>query len=114
MKQLEIIIEGQHQQISLDNQQLALAVPYIEKMDRDMDQGWQLGRRFLEHPNTMQRCQVAANRILIALGQENSSTVKLMSAYILTRLPGVRRVLIDTAGEVENTCFYTSENRLIP
>ena len=106
--QVDIIVDDQRMQVTLDSRHLEQAAPLLEKMDRDMDQGWQFGPRFLGNPDKLERCQIAANRILTALHQENDATVHLMCAYIVSRLPGTDSMVIDTSGEPDNTRFFSS------
>lgn len=72
-------------------------------MDRDMDGGWQMSREYVEHLDTRQRCQVVADRLLTSLMNGRKNTALIMAAYILTRVPGVTGVDIDTSGEMQNT-----------
>jgi hypothetical protein len=78
---------------------------FYRKMDRDMERGWQMSREFIEHPDRTQRCQIAANRLMTSMSGGNTTMVELMAGYILTRLPGVIGVDIDTAGEMSETTF---------
>ena len=84
---------------------LRCAEDFYRKMDRDMDRGWQMSREFVENPNITQRCQIAANRLMTSMSGGNATMVELMAGYILTRLPGVTGVDIDTAGEMSDTVF---------
>lgn len=79
---------------------------FYRKMDADMDKGWQMSRDFVENPDRVQRCQVAADRILTAISNDDSVMALLMAGYILTRLPGVTAVNIDTMGEMMETMFF--------
>lgn len=78
---------------------------FFRKMDADMDAGWQMGAEYVEHPGPFERCQIAADKILGALGTENKTLALLMAAYIVTRLPDVAAVRIATDGEIQNTQF---------
>ena len=111
--QLCIIVEDRQKVVQLDPSLIDKASQILEKMDRDMDSGWQFGRRYLEYPGVMERCQIAADRILTAMHNDNEATVSLMAAYILTRLPEAAAVSIDTAGEPENTVFYDRSDRVM-
>jgi len=113
VKKLVVLTGEEERQVSLQPGMIADAATILEKMDHDMDKGWQLGKHFVSSPNTIQRCQIAANRLLTALHTENEASVALMSAYILTRLDDVRTVSVNTEGEAEETLFYTAENSLI-
>ena len=79
------------------------AEDFFQKMDSDMDHGWQMGPEFIENPDKVQRCQIAANKLLTSLSGANETMIMLMAGYILKRLPGVSGVRIDTGGEMLHT-----------
>lgn len=110
---LLIITGSDQQEISLSTQMLQDARPILQKMDSDMDQGWQLGREFIASPNVIQRCQIVANRLLTALHTENQASAQLMTAFILSRLDNVSAVNINTEGESEDTLFFDHNQSLI-
>lgn len=110
---LSILVADEQKQISVDKHMLEDALPLFDKMDHDMDRGWQLGRRFIQNPNSIERCQIAADRLLTALHTQNQASMTLMAAYILSRLPDVKTVNINTQGEAEETMFYDHEDALI-
>ena len=100
--------------VIVDDQQLTLNVPdvivegaqdFFAQMDRDMDAGWQMGREWVDRLDVEQRCQVVANKLLTALETENDRLGRMMAAYILSRLPHVESIEIDTSGEIQNTAF---------
>lgn len=73
------------------------------RLDRDMDRGWQMSREFVARPDRLQRCQIAADKLLTALMQGNESTAMLMAGYIALRMPGAVGVDVDASGEMQNT-----------
>jgi hypothetical protein len=75
-----------------------------------MGSGWQMGPEFVESPDTAQRCQIAANKLLVSVSAQNKLLVDLMAGYIIKRLPGIKSVEIDTSGEMLNTEFIFEEN----
>lgn len=91
--------------VELTTAALQEAEEFFRKMDRDMDRGWQMSREFVENPNVQQRCQIAANRLMTSMSSGNGTMVELMAGYILTRLPGVTAVDIDTGGDMMDTEF---------
>jgi hypothetical protein len=100
--------------VIVDEQQLTLNVPDVivegaqdvfDKMDRDMDAGWQMGRDWIQSPSVEQRCQIVANKLLTALETENDKLGRMMAGYILSRMPTVETVEIDTSGEIQDTVF---------
>ena len=80
----------------------------FDKLDSDMDQGKRLGQRFVKDLDKMQRCQLAADKLLSALETNNEIMALLMGGYILSRLEGVKQVVIDNNGEPEETQFNKS------
>lgn len=76
---------------------------FFAKLDRDMDRGWQMSREYVEWPDRMQRCQIAADRLLTSIMNNNEATATMMAAYIVTRTPGAIGVNVDTTGEMQNT-----------
>ena len=107
---LDVIIDSKTHRIDVPQDMLAEGETFFQKMDRDMDSGWQMGPEFIESPDTTQRCQIAANKLLVSVSAQNQLLIQLMAGYILKRLPGIKTVEIDTAGEMLNTEFIFEEN----
>jgi hypothetical protein len=102
---LNVIVDQRTFPIEVPPALLHEAEEFFRKIDQDMDHGWQMGPEFIENPDSVQRCQIAANKLLVSLSGANETMVKLMAGYILKRLPGVVGVRIDTTGEMLNTEF---------
>ncbi len=101
-----------HLNIILDEQNIPIKVPpfvmesgeeFFARMDADMDKGWQIARHWVDRPNTVQRCQIIADRILGAIENNNEKLAMMMAGYILSRAPGVKTVHIATDGEIQET-----------
>jgi hypothetical protein len=107
---LDVIIDSKTHRIEVPQDMLDEGETFFQKMDRDMDGGWQMGPEFVESPNTAQRCQIAANKLLVSVSAQNKLLTELMAGYILKRLPGIKTVEIDTSGEMLNTEFIFEEN----
>jgi hypothetical protein len=107
---LDVIIDSKTHRIEVPQEMLAEGETFFQKMDRDMDSGWQMGPEFVESPDTAQRCQIAANKLLVSVSAQNQLLVQLMAGYILKRMPGIKTVEIDTGGEMLNTDFIFEEN----
>jgi hypothetical protein len=107
---LDVIIDSKTHRIDVPQDMLTEGESFFQKMDRDMENGWQMGPEFIESPDTTQRCQIAANKLLVSVSAQNQLLVQLMAGYILKRLPGIKTVEIDTAGEMLNTEFIFEEN----
>jgi hypothetical protein len=100
---LKLTIDDQTYDIEVDEQSMQEAEAFYTKMDSDMDKGWQMSRTWVEKPDTYQRCQIVADRILGAFHTENQKMVLLMSGYILSRVPQVVEVVVDTTGDMTLT-----------
>ena len=100
---LNVIVDDRAYAVDVPSLMLHEAEEFFRKMDRDMDRGWQMGPEFIENPDKLQRCQIAANKLLTSLSGANETMATLMAGYILKRLPGVTGVRIDTAGEMLHT-----------
>ena len=100
---LKLTIDDQTYEIDVDGQSMQEAEEFYTKMDSDMDKGWQMSRTWVEKPDLYQRCQIVADRVLGAFHSENQKMVLLMSGYILSRVPQVEEVVVDTTGDITLT-----------
>jgi len=100
---LNVVIEGQSIRVKVEETMLLEAHEFFQKMDADMDKGWQMSFTWIENPNPVQRCQVAADKLYGAFESENQQLMKMMAAYILYKLPGVSEVHISTNGDMNET-----------
>ena len=105
--QLTLHIDDKTQTIEISKDILKEANDFFKMMDRDMDRGWQMSREWVECPNLIQRCQIAADKLLSAIHSENETLMMLMAGYILSRLPDVTGVKINTDGEMMETELIT-------
>jgi len=99
----KVIVGEQVYAVEVPEDLLERAREFHDRLDADMDRGWQMSRVFVEHPDRLQRCQIVADRLLTGLTQGNEATAMLMASYIALRMPGVTGVNIDTEGEMQNT-----------
>ncbi|OUV62805.1 MAG: hypothetical protein CBC79_03035 [Gammaproteobacteria bacterium TMED119] len=102
---LKVIIDEKTISIEVPESMLTEASSFFRKMDADMDAGWQMSRTWVEQPSALQRCQIAADRILSSVHTENEKMATLMAAYILQSMPDVAAVDIDTEGDISQTSF---------
>lgn len=100
---LKLTIDDQTYDIDVSEQIMQEAEEFYAKMDQDMDKGWQMSRFWVEKPDLYQRCQIVADKILGAFHTENKRMVLLMSGYILSRVPQVQEVVVDTSGDISLT-----------
>ena len=102
---LNVIVDEQTIDLNVPDPMLEQAEDFFVKMDRDMDTGWQMSRDWVDQPDREQRCQIAADKLLTALENENRKLAMMMAGYILSRMPGVQSVEVDTTGEIDQTRF---------
>jgi len=100
---LNIIVDGRSNAFNVPDSLLEEAVDFFQKLDGDMDRGWQMSRDWVDHPTPEQRCQIAADKILTAIETDNDKLLMLMAAYILRTLPGVTGINIDITGDMNET-----------
>lgn len=100
---LKVTIDEKIFPLEVEDEMMLNAQDAFQKMDADMNQGWQMSRMWVDYPNDVQRCQIAADKMLTAIQHENTATVGLMSAYILNKMPGIQVIDIDTTGDITLT-----------
>jgi len=100
---LKLTIDDQTYDIEVPAGAIQEAEEFYAKMDRDMDKGWQMSRLWVEKPDLNQRCQIVADRVLGAFHTENKRMLLLMAGYILSRVPHVQEVVVDTSGDITLT-----------
>ncbi len=83
----------------------------FDKIDLDMNNGWQMSREWVDALNTEQRCQVVADKLLTAMETENEKMQMMMAAYILNRVPGIKGVRVATDGEIQETELLMHESQ---
>jgi hypothetical protein len=87
---------------------------FYDRMDKDMDQGVQMSREWVANPNLEQRCRMVANKLLTALENDNHNLGRMMAGYILSRLPNIALLNIDTSGDVTGTLFQYQDGPTTP
>ncbi len=65
---------------------------YLDRMDRDMDGGIQLGNQYLEAPDQIQRAQFIALHLVQSLLADNEQHIAASCAYLAERLPDLKQV----------------------
>jgi hypothetical protein len=99
----KVIVGEQAYAVEVPEELLGEAREFHDRLDRDMDRGWQMSREFVERPDRLQRCQIVADKLLTSLAQGNEATAMLMASYIALRMPGAVGVDVDAQGEMQNT-----------
>jgi len=97
---LTVVIENKAYPVKVPDRIIAEAGEFFDKMDRDMDQGWQMSRDWVDQPNQEQRCQIVGDKMLTAMHNNNEELMVLLSAYVLSRVPTAKELHIDTNGEM--------------
>lgn len=106
---LKAIVDDQEYTLNIPEQVLRDGEELFAKLDRDMDQGWQMSREWVDSPNRLERCQIVADKLLTALEKEDDRLGMIMAGYILKRLPNVISVELDLTGEMQGHAFNFSE-----
>lgn len=100
---LNIIVDGRTNAFEVPDSLLIEAQDFFDKLDADMDKGWQMSRDWVQNPTPEQRCQIAGNKILTAIETDNEKLLMLMAGYILHTLPGIKSINIDVTGDMNET-----------
>jgi hypothetical protein len=111
---LNIIVDGRTNAFDVPDNLLVDAKDFFEKLDSDMDKGWQMSRDWVEKPDQEQRCQIAADKILTAIETDNEKLLMLMAAYILRTMPGVKTINIDITGDMNETDIIMEHESVKP
>lgn len=107
---LKAIIDEQVYTLNVPDPVIERGSDFFDQLDRDMDQGWQMSREWVDAPDRLQRCQIIADKLLTALEKENEKLGMLMAGYILSRLPNVETVELDIQGEIQNNQFRFNDS----
>lgn len=102
---LNIAVDGQSVDIKVPDSMLSEARDFFAKVDADLDKGYQMGRYWVENPNPEERCQIAANKLVTAIENENKNMATMMSAYILSKAPHIESVVVDSGDEIQEIHF---------
>ena len=97
---LRIFVDEHEQQITVPDEILIEAKDFFDRLDKDMDNGYQMSRTWVAKPDLTQRCQIVANKILTALENDNHDTAALMAGYILSRVPNAYAMHLNLEGDM--------------
>jgi len=100
---LKVVIEDQIYPITVPQQIISEAGEFFDRIDKDMDNGWQMSREWVQNPNQEQRCQIVGDKMLTAMHNDNQQLMVLLSAYVLARVPTASELRIDSNGEMLET-----------
>ena len=104
---MKLLIQIDERQLVMDIEDslLSQAQDFFDKLDADMDRGWQWEREFVQNLDALQRCQIITDRMLGLLEGDRKDSATLLAAYILYKLPGVTQANINSNGEISLTEF---------
>ena len=97
---LTVYIDDQQHEIEVPEFILEQATDYFDMMDKDMDNGYQMSRQWVDKPDQFQRCQIAGDKLLTAVQNKNRKTCILMAAYILHRVPKIKALMLTQRGDM--------------
>mgnify|MGYP001604323001 CR=1 FL=1 len=100
---LKVVVDDQIYPITVPEDIISGGGEFFDKIDKDMDNGWQMSREWVRHPNQEQRCQIVGDKMLTAMHNDNQHLMVLLSAYVLARVPTASELRIDTNGEMLET-----------
>ena len=84
---------------------------FLDTMDLDMDQGFELDEQFIKKPDEMERAKYVAMSLIVALQNNNNEMVNAMGAYLANRLPDLKQVrATDSGNDVEMDLLFTELN----
>jgi hypothetical protein len=72
---------------------------YLDKMDRKMDGGIEIGGQAIRKPDLGQRAQFVAANLAHAIRTDNEAVAAAMSTYLAVRLTDLKQVKIREEGE---------------
>ncbi len=105
---LKVILDGQPYPIDVPDEVLGKATEFFDKLNADMDQGWQMSRSWVDTLSAEQRCQVVGDKLLSSMENDQPQVGMLMAAYILKHAPGVTIIDIATDGDMNETQLFYS------
>ena len=108
---LKVVIDDQLLELNVPEAFLDKAEDFFAKMDADMDQGWQVNREWVEQPDRLLRAQIAADKLLTALENEDHKLGRLMAGYIVSRVPEIETLELNPAGETRDHTIRTGDAR---
>jgi Tfp pilus assembly protein PilX len=103
--QLSVFFDNNQYSMEIAESLLQEGESFFEKINQDMDRGWQISREWVDNPSQLQRCQIVAGRLADAIVAENHILANLTAAYILLNMPGVKSVYVDSEGDMQETRF---------
>lgn len=111
---LKVTLAEQLMELNVPDQLIEQAQDFFAKMDADMDKGWQVNREWFDHPDPYLRGQIAADKLLTALENEDHNLGRLMAGYILARFPDIQLLELSEQGEIRDHDLVLPEGSAKP
>lgn len=111
---LNTLLNDQQLTLNVPDELIARAEAFFIQMDRDMDRGWQVNRDWVEQPDAYLRGQIAADKLLTALENEDHKLGRLMAGYILSRFPRIESLELAEQGETRDHVLNLPDNGQVP
>jgi|TARA_B100000900_G_scaffold296539_1_gene255115 hypothetical protein len=105
MHELNIILGENEYPLKIKEKIVEEGQPFFNKMDSDMNKGWQMSKSWVEKPSQIQKCQIAADRLFTSIHLNKKETAVMMAAYIINQMPNIKVIDIDISGNMEETTF---------
>lgn len=100
---LVVIVEDWQRQIEIPDEVINEGHNFFELVDKDIDKGWKMGPDYIENPDSNQRIQIVADRLLTAIETEKNELRDLLAGYIVTKDSSVTAIRIDPNGDPLST-----------
>jgi len=78
---------------------------YLDRMDRQMDEGIILGNENIESPDQQQRAQFVAFTLVNAIQQDNDAVIAAMNSYLAIRYPDLKQIKADIDQNTKRVMF---------
>lgn len=106
---LKVTLAEQLIELNVPEDFVAQAGGFFDKMDADMDGGWQVNREWVEQPDAYVRGQIAADKLLTALENEDHKLGRMMAGYIVSRFPDIELLELSEQGETRDHVLHIGE-----
>ena len=108
--QLSVTLADQLIELNVPDEFIEQASDFFDKMDNDMNAGWQINREWVDQPDQYLRGQIAADKLLTALENEDFKFGRLMAGYIASRFPHIEHVELSEQGEIRDHTLKLGDN----
>ena len=85
---------------------------FFDKMDYDMDAGFNFGNKHYSQPDARQKGKYVAMQLAHAIQNNNQGMINAMCAYLANRLPALNQVNITKHGEEVTINLHFDDEKL--